>query len=221
MRYINNEFLNCRLCVEINDFDNSLFANKYPGILKKNEFFRLKNTQVMIPIGPLCYGHLLIVSRSHECSFGHADERVIDELKTQIHRVKSYLLEICRGKNIIVFEHGPLSQNERGSCCLIHAHMNIIPIRKEFNVLDNASNILDFAPIKIDELGRFIQMQKPYIFFHCFKEGSFGAIAPLGTTQFFRKLLKAESPDNTWDWRSNARGGIVRLMADSLTLNGF
>ncbi|MCU0288978.1 MAG: hypothetical protein MUF15_21610, partial [Acidobacteria bacterium] len=68
MKMDKSDRFSCRLCVEINDFNNSLFYGKYSGVLNQNIYIARSRIQVMIPIGPYCPGHLLIASKSHEWS---------------------------------------------------------------------------------------------------------------------------------------------------------
>lgn len=209
-------FPGCRLCVEIDDFERSLFHEKYPENLTQNVFFERTRTHVMIPIGPYCPGHLLIASRRHEWSFGHFHEDIIPELLNLIDDVSHFLKKHLDKERIVVFEHGPLSSHERGGACLNHAHFNILPIPNTFPLYQKASELLDFKPIELHQLGDFIKRGEPYLFFHCSREGTFGAAAPIGCTQFFRKVLASSHPGNGWDWRSDPKVEVVRKMANLL-----
>ena len=211
-----NFLSNCRLCIEINDFENSLFYKKYPKILAQNVFFERSQVQVMIPIGPYCPGHLLIASKRHEWSFGHIGKDIIPEVLDLVDDVSSFLKEHFKKERIIVFEHGPLSFEERGGACLSHAHFNILPIPGTVSLFKKASKLLDFKPIKFTQIEDFIGRGVPYLFFHCLLEGTFAAPAPIGSTQFFRKLLASSGIEENWDWRNDPKIDIVQKMAELL-----
>lgn len=206
----------CRLCVEINDFKNSLFYEQYQEILNQNIFFERSRVQVMIPIGPYCPGHLLIASKRHEWSFGHIGKDIIPEVLNLIDDVSCFLKKHFKKERIIVFEHGPLSSEERGGACLSHAHFNILPIPDAFPLYEKASKHLNFKPIKFHQLEDFVKRREPYLFFHCPREGTFAAPAPIGSTQFFRKLLASSNPESNWDWRGDPKADIVKEMAEIL-----
>lgn len=202
----------CRLCVEIDNFKESLFAKKYPTILSKNTFFESSQLQLMIPVGPFCEGHLLIATKSHEWSFGHLGKEIIPELTKLIEDVSNFLKVRYNKKRIIIYEHGPVSRIKLGGCCLAHAHMNIMPIPESIPILELALRHLNFVPTKFDQLKDFIEREEPYLFFQCPREGSFAVEAPIGTTQFFRKLLASTNHGGSWDWRKNLNINTVKSM---------
>ncbi len=203
----------CRLCVEINDFENSLFAEKYPNVITHNAFFESSQIQVMIPIGPLRMGHLLIASKNHAWSFGHISKQVILELNEVINSVSEFLRNYCDANRVIVFEHGALSTTQSGGSCLNHAHMNIMPIPATFPLFEMASRYIEFVPTELHQVGAYPERGEPYLFFQCSREGSFAAAAPIGSTQFFRKLLASGTPECHWDWRVDPRTDLVVSMA--------
>ena len=203
----------CRLCGEIEAFENSLFSRKYPHILKQNKFWERPHFQVMLPIGPFCEGHLLIVSKEHALSFGHLGRDVLSELTGLIDEISNFLKKHYYVNRIIFFEHGPYSFAKRGSSCLDHAHMNIMPIADTFHLIEHASIHFSFKPVKLDQLNMFVKKKTPYLFFCCPIEGSFAAEVPFGESQFFRKLLLTTTNEKNWDWNSNPRPDIISKMA--------
>lgn len=200
----------CRLCVEIRDFETSLFSQTYPDVLDRNAFFETKYLQVMIPVGPFCEGHLLIALKEHKWSYGHVSRDILLDLVPLASKVTDFI-EAQYGRAII-FEHGPMSRLRRGGCCLEHAHMNVLPVPESFNVLATASKFLNFIPTDIYQLKTFVERDEPYIFFQSQEEGSFAAPAPEGTNQFFRKLLVSEMLGSEWDWRTNPQPDFVKAM---------
>lgn len=202
----------CRLCIEINDFEKSLFAEKYPNLLSQNVFFERSRLQVMLPIGPFCEGHLLIALKKHEWSFGHLGKNILPELAELIDEISCFLKTHLHRNRIIVFEHGPVSMTQRGGCCLEHAHMNTMPIPDSFALFNTASKFITFVPTELHQLEDFIRRGEPYLFFSCPREGSFAAVAPIGSTQFFRKLLASTTPGKSWDWRSDPNFDTVKAM---------
>ncbi len=211
-----NHNSNCRLCKEIEDFRDSLFVKKCPGILKKNMFFETKRLQIMIPIGPLFDGHLLIATRSHYWSYAELGVSIIPELEKLIDFTIDFLHSEYRAKRVIVFEHGAISKTERGGCCLDHAHMNIVPIPETFELLMKASRHFKFSPVQIISLEKFVLKKTPYLFFKCSQEGSYAAPASASINQFFRKLLAPVTPMGNWDWRSNYRIDSMKATATAL-----
>ena len=207
--------LNCRLCVEINDFDLSEFSKEYPDIVKQNTFLETQRLQAMIPYGPFCEGHLLIVSKTHMWSFGHLGEDIIPELSQLINDVTSFV-EARYGRTI-VFEHGPMSRTQPGGCCLEHAHINVMPIPDSFQLFESTSKHVTLEPTELHQLKDFAKRAEPYLFFMCPREGSFAAKATDVPSQFFRRLLAASSSGRTWDWRTNPNSEAVEAIASFLS----
>lgn len=124
--------VDCRLCIEISDFETSLFARTYPLVSQPITSLDTCNLRVLIPIGPFCEGHLLVATKMHESSFGHVPGDVLTELVGLLDKLTS-LVEARYGRTI-VFEHGPLSSVRPGGACLEHAHVNILPIPESFRL---------------------------------------------------------------------------------------
>jgi ATP adenylyltransferase len=205
----------CRLCVEINSFEDSLFAQRYPGVLQRNAFFETSRLQVMIPVGPFCEGHLLIAAREHEWSFAHLGRSIVQELEELIAKV-TQVIEGHWLARVVVFEHGPMSHAMRGGCCLEHAHMNILPVAGSISVLDAALKCAPFKPVQLCDLEGFARRGEPYLFFMEPQNGSFATVAPTTTSQFFRRLLAAAQPGTPWDWRATRNPDAVRATKDVL-----
>lgn len=195
--------MDCRLCKEIEDFENSLFAQRYPGLVNRNVFFETDGIQVMLPIGPFCEGHVLVVAKNHAWSFAHILEEVRLELVSVVERVGALLG--ARYGRLLLFEHGPMSRARLGGCCLEHAHMNMMPVPASLNVRKAAARFVRFFPSELRELGGFVERGEAYLFFKCAREGSFAGAAPEGCSQFFRQLVAREAGGRPWDWRANPR----------------
>jgi hypothetical protein len=94
-----------------------------------------------------------------------------------------------------------------------HAHLNILPIPDRVRLRHAASRYFPFGPTRLRELRAFVQAGQPYLFFSCPREGAFAAPAPIGSTQFFRKLLGAELSREVWDWRDDPNTEAVTGVA--------
>lgn len=201
----------CRLCEEIDYFEESLFAAQYPDVANSNALFVTTRLQAMLPIGPFCDGHLLVVSKEHAPSFAHLGHSISSELNSFIDAIVR--LTSDRYGRTIVFEHGAMSMTRRGGCCLVHAHMNVMPIPESLKLVDLMSKYAHFSPAQLGELIQFVDRDQPYLFFRCGQEGSYAASAPKGSSQLFRKAIASSIPGKMWDWRDHPQAAIVRKMA--------
>ena len=201
----------CRLCDEIDNFEESLFAAQYPGIANSSVLFVTTRLRAMLPIGPFCEGHLLVVSKKHVPSFAHLGHSILPELSSFLENIVRLISD--RYGRTMVFEHGAMSMTQRGGCCLVHAHMNVMPIPKTLHLLDIMSKYGNFSSAKLEELIQFVNRNQPYLFFRCEKEGSYSALAPEGSSQLFRRAIASAIPGKKWDWRDHPQASIVRMMA--------
>lgn len=197
----------CRLCCEIDDYSTSLFASIYPGVVRQNCFLESQRLQVMLPIGPLFEGHLLLSSRGHAQSFGHLMSGILAELEVRLHEVRE-LLTRHYGR-VVVFEHGAFSDALPGSCCLTHAHLNIVPIPKRLDVKSVISRVPQLVPMELGGVRAFVEGKQPYLFFMSDDGRSYGAKAHGAPSQLFRKLLADAAGRREWDWRAGPKRDAV------------
>lgn len=204
----------CRLCDEINEFASSLFACVYPNLVARNAFLETRMLQVMLPIGPLKRGHILIASRQHALSFGHILAQVQSDLTFILDKVLPVIRRVTG--RVLIFEHGPMSDQLRGACCLDHAHLNIIPVPQDLDVVALVARSVDPLPIPIDGLAQFVAQRKPYLFCSVPGEFSLTAAAPPDSSQFFRRIIAYGTGQRDWDWRIHPKAELLQATAAML-----
>jgi len=198
----------CRLCIELKHPSEGFFSRAYPEFEGLGPLYVGDHVSVIYPVGPLCVGHVLVATRTHANSFSNAGSAAQHELKRVLQRLGSAFEE--RGYELLFFEHGSneLTPN-LGSCCLDHAHTNVLPVRPGINLAATLEESGIFVEMRLDELAQG-HLETPYLL--CGQRDSvFTARALGGTSQFFRRLLGPLLGTPAWDWRSDARADVVAM----------
>jgi len=144
----------CALCRAIQDTSSVDGRPK----LENTKLFETDRFVVMPCIGPLCPGHVLIVSREHSMNLastgrdGMADyDDLASKLMPRFHHFASDILE---------GEHGS-TVNDKAGACVAHTHVHWIPGLARFDrMLDFDLTVLR-SGVRLDELA---DLQQPYIF---------------------------------------------------------
>ena len=123
----------CALCVEIGGRINSravdIFeeADGWPI-----EVVATENYLVIPSLGPLVFGHCLIVTRSHESSvmLDACKEGRYEELRLIGERMEIVLEKITGRTRFLYFEHGS-TENTVELCSTSHAHLHVLPLETQ------------------------------------------------------------------------------------------
>lgn len=83
--------------------------------------------QVVAALGAIAPGHVLIVSNEHVPSMASLSPKCRSEL---LELTKSWRERLGAhfGNEIVVFEHGSLSDESTGGACIVHAHWQLVPL---------------------------------------------------------------------------------------------
>jgi diadenosine tetraphosphate (Ap4A) HIT family hydrolase len=205
----------CRLCSEINLTGESTFHSVYENLKSDNKFFETENFQVMVPVGPLFDWHLLLVPKRHylniwECYSKHGEE--FDLIKK---RVIAFLKELG-DLEIVEFEHGAITKENNGGCCLSHAHLNIVATNFKFDISSILTENYNFFAGPFHEIQNIVCEERPYLYFFSEKHGTYYNFAPKNSTQFFRRIIYEELGMKNWDWRSDFKPNVVKSIVEAL-----
>lgn len=195
----------CSFCSEINNLkENNFFEMYVKKEFKKNNLTNRiiaesKYFLLMPMVGPLIDNYILIVSKEHYLSFAHMPKEALQEAILIKKEIRSFFKSI--GEESVFFEHGPISENERGACCSDHAHLHClgisIDVKQDFKVkgfiLKRLNNFLEIS----------IQLEKklPYLYYENQVGESYISDAPLVESQFIRKLFASKLKNtNQMNW---------------------
>jgi histidine triad (HIT) family protein len=187
---------NCIFCDIINNNgDKSQIENT---ILYENSHF------IIIPaVGPLFSGHTLIVSKKHYNSIAQMPSKAIDECISLMNHITKQSQDIF--SNLIFSEHGSCSENESGGACVIHAHVQCIPMPNGHSL----NNIDEFVlEVPILEFSEIRQRDKPYLYINTGGSSKF-YLSEMVPSQLIRKVIYENNGRTDWDWKSDKKLDMI------------
>jgi diadenosine tetraphosphate (Ap4A) HIT family hydrolase len=188
---------NCIFCDIINN--NSKKSQIENTILHENNHF------IVIPaLGSLFSGHALIVSKKHYTSIAQMPSEAIDECVFLMNHIAKQSQDIL--PNLIFSEHGACSENERGGSCVIHAHVQCVPI-PNYQSIPNVEQFVQEAPVS--KFSEMQQSNKPYLYINTGGLSKF-YISESVPSQLIRKIIYANNGRTDWDWRADPKLDMVK-----------
>ena len=125
---------------------------------ENSKLFETEHFIVMPCIGPLCPGHVLIVSRKHTMNLASTG---LDTL-IEYDKLAQHLIAKIRdfGTDVLEGEHGS-TENDKAGACVTHTHVHWIPGLSRFDrMLDSDLPVLT-SGLQLDGLAG---IERPYIF---------------------------------------------------------
>lgn len=185
---------NCRFCAMMEEKGTKAAEDT---ILYEDESF------FIVPaLGCLVKNYIMIVSKRHVLSMCCLDDREQADLTALLNRVRSMLKEKY-GFYPLVFEHGAADGSEnKGACCVLHAHLHIVPYR-----IGRQAEMID--SLKLEQRNGFVDFfssgqGNPYLFFM----DNAGMLYHRNLTdtalpgQVIRKWIAADiGRPAEWDWK--------------------
>lgn len=190
----------CSFCSELNNCEyNNIFLQIFKGSLPSRILKETTNFVVMPTLGQIVEGYLLIVSKKHYLSIGDLPYGYFDELSALKKETFDVLTKAY--KSPIFFEHGAISYQQRGGCCVTHLHLNAIPTNVD--LLPKIMQHLEGKRIQsILEIKRQFKKKTPYLFYETPKGEKYLFDAFVIPSQYLRQLLAVElNLRDKWDWR--------------------
>ncbi|HLD58433.1 MAG TPA: hypothetical protein VI977_02215 [archaeon] len=163
--------------------------------------FESKNFVVFPTIGQIVEGYLLIAPKKHFISIAAIPKSMFSELEKLQKKVRAVLEE--NYSTPLFFEHGPVSETKKGSCCITHAHLHAVPI--ELDIVRELEK--KFKPKKIlslAELKKNFWKKKPYFFVETNSKERFAFSVPeIAPSQYIRRIIaiRTGNPEK-WDWHT-------------------
>jgi len=184
----------------------------YDEVLDENDDF------FVIPaLGSLVEDYVLIVSKRHVLSMCYLNEQ---EKKNLIDITNKLRMRLKERYDFfpIVFEHGAShSDMNRSACCVIHAHVHVVPIR--LSCQEEMCSALEISEIAGFEALYKLGKDKPYISFldntekMFFRDVSGAAML----SQIIRQWIARDLGTTRWDWRLHHFEKNIRATIDEFT----
>lgn len=190
----------CSFCSELNNCEyNNIFLQIFKGSLPSRILKETTNFVVVPTLGQIVEGYLLIVSKEHYLSIGDLPYEYFDELSALKKETFDVLTKTY--KSPIFYEHGAISYQQRGGCCVTHMHLHAIPTNVD--LLPKITQHLKEKQIQsILEIKRQFKKKVPYLFYETAKGEKYLFDALVMPSQHLRQLLAVElNLKDKWDWR--------------------
>ena len=175
----------------------------------------------------LHYGHLLLIPREHVLNLSHArfDLRFVVNV-----------IDAMRGffnSNIVIYEHGNVSENRTNNISIDHAHLHFLPLSGGVEMIETI--IASEATIENTVFQKFYSKKslEPYHFVSLNGTYSFFTYGVL-QSQAFRKAYSLSENIEKWDWKkeglsiisensqfANRRKGLKEYLSRSLIYDGI
>jgi diadenosine tetraphosphate (Ap4A) HIT family hydrolase len=200
LRFNYNMSANCIFCDLVTNISNGNKESQIEDtLLYENKHF------VVIPAaGPLFSGHILIVSKKHYISVAQMPLEAIEDCISLMNHIQNQSHSIL--PNLIFSEHGACSENERGGSCVIHAHVQCIPILNN-QALNNIDKFVQ--EVSISNFSEIQQLDRPYLYINTGDTSKF-YISESVPSQLIRKIIYANNGRTDWDWRADKKLDMVK-----------
>lgn len=190
----------CVLCREFNGSKETnfhrIYGEQYSRILCETDNF------VLIPaLGQLALHQSMIVPRKHYLSMKNA----IKDFSEVQFLIDHYLTTFSTEKDrVLFFENG--NSTHISSSCIEHAHLNILPIRFDFEkeamgFFDRSKQVIYNYDLK--SLYQDLEGNTSYRIAGTYSDGFYAmSLDQKPESQFMRKKLAGLLDTDTWDWKN-------------------
>ncbi|MCL2051472.1 MAG: hypothetical protein FWG91_07085 [Lachnospiraceae bacterium] len=163
--------------------------------------FENQNFYVITSIGCLVKDYLMIVSKRHIVSMCYLNKNEKKDFQCLVNKLKKVLFDIHQFYPII-FEHGGVNHDiNRSACCIMHAHVHIVP-----HVLTNEKEMID--KLSLMQISSYADLfadmyEKPYLFFsNNYGDMYLRDVIDIVPSQIIRKWIAHDIGINEkWDWK--------------------
>lgn len=195
----------CRFC---NEFQ--IGKTEFMGDVLERILFQSDNFYVFPSLGQIVEGYLLISPKEHYISIAQLPDKLYNELEEV--QEKTIKILVREYQEPIFFEHGPISEREKGGCCIAHAHLHAVPAKAD--LLKRLEKHFSYFKISLyNELPKDMQ----YLFFQNNQRERFVIpIREIIPSQYLRQLLASELNIKKWDWRLYPEFGRVKNVIKKL-----
>ena len=101
--------------------------------------FETKNFKVIPSLGSMVEGWLLVIPKEHYISYGEITDKI---LLDELNMLMDYVGNIIKNEygDYIIFEHGPSEEKSKIGCGVDYAHIHIVPITLNLDLINSLSN---------------------------------------------------------------------------------
>ena len=222
------EGLKCALCAEIQGEAVSRFSEVLGGDQTTPVILSQTKRFVALPsLGPLMFGHSLIVTRSHETSIlQYANKfRCQDELQDIICNLGRYLKEVTKCSQFLLFENVS-RDNPSSLCSTCHAHLHMLPLKEQD--LEKVDGALRETFLEIEQSRLYDESFWANEFIVCFYHENGQTTRKSSTylfqeqnleSQLVRRVLSQTLSLDGWDWKEKPGSEDLRKLVTIASRN--
>jgi len=213
----------CSICVELGISTDSRMAGVLEAESSKNAVLGHTPDLAVVPtIGPLTFGHCLIVSRSHETSL-LSNSSYKRQLYQCLDMVNAAFCS-ASGKVLLVGEHGDNTGALGASLCsTTHAHVHAVPMDQ--HTMNRATfDLSKVAHVDFHTLRKELRTRSEYGV--VLERTQSGRIAWYSIqesdeldAQWFRKRISRALGHSEWNWRQFPRAHVIKDMTVGMARN--
>lgn len=189
--------VNCPFCEEFSsgrlDCEDTTFTSRL--------LFETEHFAVVPDISPLVPGHVMILPKSHQRSFGAVPLEQSDEFSDLMTRVKRVLTECYEPP--VILEHGTNSLSVGGGC-VSHAHLHFMPRPVDFRPALREYGMSSIS--RFEDLRTWADQDRSYVFYTGVDGAMYVADQLFGIPRQFIRIEFARAiglPDPLWNWREH------------------
>ena len=213
MKHCDNVKSSCQFCLEIDKDPSSVYFTLAKDCPPDRTIFRNGSFRVIPPLGQFVEGSVMIVTEEHVPSCADLTENKLEELDRLIGITVRLLTSVYEPP--VIFEHGPSASENKGTCCVDHAHIHAFPV----DVDVRSALRSDFREIEICDLKEIRGIQRAsggYLFLQ--QEGlRFVYPCDFVPSQYIRQVIAEDlGVPERWHWRSYLGLEELKLTYDKL-----
>jgi diadenosine tetraphosphate (Ap4A) HIT family hydrolase len=203
----------CNFCTELDSAGSTEFSALY-GRASSRMLWQSKNFVAMPTMGAIMPLHMLLLPRVHVTAFACLAQGIQEEAEACVDGLVAALTPLTGA--VLAFEHGAVETGSAGGCGVLHAHLHVVPVPKDFSALPTLPDVL-WREVRADKwITRCSEISKGSPGYLYFRSPTGDAlVAPVGNlpSQTMRRWLAEQVGVLNWDWRA---AGHELTMLESL-----
>lgn len=204
----------CTFCWAIREESRNLYRTVVSERVQGTYLLHTTRNFVVIPeIGSFEPGYLIVAPKAHVLSFGHMPAGQETELDAVVRLVQSWVQKYFRPR-CVMFEHGPISESNRGGACTDHAHLHVAPVPSHIDLRPvlGAGRVAREVRSWSEAARLQVSGNMPYLYLRHVDGTMWMCDAPVARSQEFRReLVRQLGLEEIWDW--SAFPGSAHVLA--------
>lgn len=207
----------CPFCIEFAGTSESLFKILVENRLQNRTLYEDDNFIIIVPMGQFMVGGMLLLTKNHIRSFAYLEPKLYEKLQILVNKIK-ISIEKNLGVQPLIFEHGSAIDENKGVCCVDHAHLNIFPAN--VSIHNHLKTKMFFDISGVSELQQLKNFSEGYLYVDAPLNGHKIYDGYDVGSQLIRKIITKELGfEDRWHWRNYL--GIEEMIETMKKFTGF